>query len=101
MRIALLALALLAWAKPAWAHDWYTGLRNASGESCCGGSDCHPVATSEARQEADGTLSVLWDGKWYVVPDEAILVDAYSPDGRLHLCFWGGKVKCLILPAAL
>ncbi len=35
---------LLASAVPtAEAHDWYTGLHNGLGQSCCNDKDCRPV----------------------------------------------------------
>ena len=38
-----LALTLILNAGPLAAHEWYSGLKNPLGLSCCNDRDCHPV----------------------------------------------------------
>lgn len=99
-RIAFVAAALLIAALPATAHDWYTGLKNAHGQDCCGGRDCAPVPPGMARRGADGSIEIQYKGRWERVPKENVL-DMTSPDGRMHACIVDNEVRCLILPAML
>jgi len=97
--IALLMLLYVA-AGEARAHSWYTGLYSGRGEQCCGGLDCGPLNPVFFRHEPDGTIDVWRGGYWYPVTEDRIL-HIPSPDGRIHLCFWGGEPRCLIMPGAL
>jgi hypothetical protein len=88
--IAILCLMILVFAGKAKAHDPYTGWRQPkTGISCCSsvehaGGDCAPV---QARYK-DGKWHAQshWDGKWLEVPDDVILSDRDSFDGRPHMC---------------
>ena len=111
MKAAILALVLLA--GPAAAHEWYVGLINSEGQSCCGGADCRPVEVGQSRIAGDRIeIFDIASKQWLPVPDKAILTrqmaadgsihyDIRSPDGRMHACSWGGEIKCLLLPASL
>lgn len=80
----LLAILLLASA-PASAHDWYTGLHNENGLTCCGGTDCAPLADGDVVERSDG----------YWIVSKAVLVPfsrakpALQEDGHYHACFYG------------
>ena len=52
----LILFVLLAAAAPAGAHDWYTGLRNRSGISCCEDKDCRPVGLCVLPDRKEGLL---------------------------------------------
>lgn len=93
---AFIAMMLVLASLPASAHSWYSGLRAPGGNICCGGNDCAPMVPGELRKEGEG-YAVRHGGKWYSVKMSAVLSTA-SPDGRAHLCFWGGEPQCLILP---
>lgn len=86
------ALALLAAivTSSARSHDIYTGLRNSSGMSCCGGNDC--AATS--YRERGGRFAFLTrEQEWIEIPQERIIFlpipgDPPSNDShRAHLCY--------------
>lgn len=101
-----LLLATCAVASPAGAHDWYAGLRSPSGERCCQGRDCRPVAMCvgwdrrEGLLVGDACLPIPWDK---VLP-------LASPDGRPHACWrdppegYGRgmtpALRCVILPGS-
>ena len=113
------ALALFAGPTIARAHDtradqhvtndWIEGLKNSSGEMCCGDNDCRPLSPTMLKIR-DGQIHVLLGGEWFAVPEEAIL-DSTSPDGQPWACprvepsISGGYayvtsgVRCLLLPA--
>jgi len=97
--IALLgAAALLAYAPPARAHDWFTRLRDANGRLCCNGVDCGPRRV----EYRNGQLMANFPdreghARWSPVPPEAVL-DLPSPDGRSYACGWHDHVICVILP---
>jgi hypothetical protein len=93
-----LVLLLLAAAVPAWAHGWYTGLRNRNGISCCGDKDCHPVELCVLPERKEG---LLIEGACRPIPWDKVLNIA-SPDGGAHACWqhFGSRpaVRCVILP---
>jgi hypothetical protein len=105
MRLFLSALAGLALLSSAFAHDsWISrgGLRNATGEWCCGENDCFVVAPDRihvtaggyailgAQANADGSVSVE------IVPfSEA----QPSPDGAYWRCKRpDGSRRCFFAP---
>lgn len=75
MRSVLVALALLASAHQAMAHDWYPA-------NCCSGTDCHPVPCEAINEKANGAMS--WNGWQY--DKNQIKV---SQDAQCHACHWG------------
>ena len=90
--------ALLAAAPPAFAHDWFKGLRDPNGRLCCNGIDCGPRGV----EYRDGQLMVDFPDpeghhRWSPVPPETIL-SLPSPDNRTYACGWHGHVICVILP---
>lgn len=102
-----LALALGAGlgAGAAGAHDWYEGLRDRAGHSCCGGRDCRPVGLCVDPTQHEG---LLIDDSCYPMPAGKVL-PLPSPDGRAHACYsegpsaFGRKVLffyCVILPGS-
>jgi hypothetical protein len=97
---ALSALLLTGLAAQSEAHSFYTGLSNGSGQLCCGGSDCGPLNPVLFRHGVDGTIEVWHAGAWYQVADEEIL-RLPSPDGRIHMCFWGSRPRYLVLPGGM
>ena len=103
LRVKAAALvALLLYAVPASAHDWYTDLKVPGSEMlCCNQKDCHPVPDQESPGGAE--LKILIEGTWYVVAPEWVL-GMFSPDGLTHAC-WGhvaGRpvIRCVIRKGA-
>jgi hypothetical protein len=94
-------LAGLVAAAPAQAHDWYTGLMNRQGVSCCNDRDCHPVDSCRLSSGAEG-IHVL--GMCRPIPWDLVL-SVPSPDGRHHACWWTfngpygpePRFRCIIL----
>jgi hypothetical protein len=96
--LVLLLPLTLAPAAPVRAHDWYTGLRDARGRSCCSDRDCRPVGLCVLPDRKEG---LLIEGACRPVPRDKLLGVA-SPDGGAHAC-WnrrGGRpnLLCVILP---
>ena len=90
---------LLASAVPtAEAHDWYTGLHNGLGQSCCNDKDCRPVGLCVLPDRKEG---LMIEGTCRPIPWDKVL-GIVSPDGGAHACWYdiGGrpKVLCVILP---
>ena len=96
-----LLLLTLAPAPPARAHDWYTGLRDTAGRSCCSDRDCRPVGLCVLP---DGKEGLLIGSACRPIPWDKVLGVA-SPDGGAHACWYGrGRrltVLCVILPGAV
>ena len=79
------ALAALATANTALAHDPYTSWeRPDTGGSCCSNQDCRQAT---ARYTATG-WEVLDEGKWLEVPPGRVLDSRKypNPDGMHHVC---------------
>ena len=103
-------VALVLFSIPAFAHDWYSDLKDARGVGCCSERDCQPVdfcALKDGRQglaiASIGCVAIDWR-KVLLIP---------SPDGRAHVCLgmtfgrdwrpgwtkWLGHYqRCVILP---
>src|SRR5262245_46735141 len=98
IRTGLILLVLLAAAPPAWAHSWYTGLRNRSGVDCCGDWDCRPVGLCVLPDRKEG---LVIQGICRPIPWDKVL-PLPSPDGSAHACWepFGRPppVRCVILP---
>lgn len=79
---ALLGGFLLA---PAQAHDIYSEWKIPGTEhSCCSDRDCYPV---EAKFEnGHWHAQRREDGVWLTIPDQAVLKDGATADGKAHLC---------------
>jgi hypothetical protein len=98
IRPGFVLLLSLASAAPARAHDWYTGLSDAAGRSCCSDRDCRPVGLCALPDRREG---LLIEGACRPVPWDKVLGVA-SPDGGAHAC-WNRRdgrpnVLCVILP---
>jgi hypothetical protein len=78
-----LALTLILNAGPLAAHEWYSGLKNPLGLSCCNDRDCHPV---EHRYSPGNGHEVEVQGEWVPVNPRIILPQS-SPDGLVHACY--------------
>ena len=95
------ALAVLTCLVPtgAKAHDWYSGLHDKNGVSCCGGEDCRPTAMCRLPDGHEGivVLDVCRPIPW----DKVLGISA--PDGRAHVCAvpsrngGGALVLCVVL----
>jgi hypothetical protein len=94
----VLVLLASAAATPAEAHDWYTGLRDGGGKSCCDDRDCRPVGVCVLPDRKEG---LLVEGACLPVPRDKVLGVA-SPDGGAHACwtYLNGRpdLHCVILP---
>jgi hypothetical protein len=71
------------------AHDPYTGWTDGRGFSCCDNGDCRPT---RAYVDDDGRWRALGDGRWLIVPPDAVL-RIPSPDGRSHICMTPGAIE--------
>lgn len=90
-------------------HEFYSGLRNGNGASCCNDNDCRP--TQARWNDAAGTYDYMVDGYWrtltpgqsfvVVTPEALERLGKQRPDGQAHVCTSpdGTHVYCLI-PAA-
>ena len=86
----------------AFAHDhhnpalngWYPTLHSRVGSPCCDGSDIddgNATALDEADWDSkDGHFRVFVEGKWWDVPDSAI-VDVPNKDGRPIVWFYWNR----------
>jgi hypothetical protein len=80
-------------------HDWYSGLKDRYGVSCCDGEDCQPTAMCRLPDGREGL--VVFD-VCRPIPWDRVLGLA-SPDGRAHVCAvpsrngGGLLVLCVIL----
>jgi hypothetical protein len=94
---------------PTQAHDLYSYLMDAWGDSCCDNRDCRPAFYRFVASD----LQMFVDGRWIDVPSERIqyrgLPDAPSETGGGHWCGSTSKrdfgnlgtlylTKCAILP---
>jgi hypothetical protein len=90
---------------PAQAHDWYSGIVNEDGLSCCGGSDCAELADQYVDEVPGGYIVDIPAGAWkiYQGPFSAFVPDsraqAARQGGNYHLCIVGGQVRCFFFPA--
>ena len=109
--LAVLVLTTVARAAPPPGVDpnselsqWFRGLHDDSGQSCCSLADCRPT---EYRQLGDH-YEVLVDSKWGIeppqwvaVPTSKILNRIDNPTGRGVLCFnqYSRQVLCFVRPS--
>jgi hypothetical protein len=86
LAIAAVAIyAVLLFALPAPAHEWYP-------PSCCSGGDCAPIAEQRVRATPTGYLV---DEKFPVKHSEV----RKSMDGRYHGCFpKPTELRCFFAP---
>lgn len=115
-------LLLTFYASGAYAHQWYSGLRNPeTGVGCCGGNDCFEVPLEWLSEDNDNFIVSLPDplpvaaglsgtmaGKVYFFPKNEAM-PAKGTDNRnegkdgffhsgYHACIWGGKARCFFFP---
>jgi len=99
---ALAALTCLV-AAGAKAHDWYSGLHDKNGVSCCGGEDCRPTAMCRLP---DGREGIVVLDVCRPIPWDKVLGIA-APDGRAHVCAvpsrngGGALVLCVVLAGSV
>jgi hypothetical protein len=90
--LSFVSSAVTGQIRPAYPHDWYSGVRNpVTRVGCCGGRDCAPIDISRVVETHD---EFIIDGKWHFNKDEAMP----SQDGGYHACIWGGKPRCFFVP---
>jgi hypothetical protein len=72
---------------------WFDSLRSGRGP-CCADADGTTVADSDWKTE-DGHYVVMLNGKWVVVPDDAVL---QQPNLYGHTMVWiyGTTIRCFI-----
>ena len=69
---------------------------NARPGSCCGGADCYPV---QAEFRSGNWWALRREDKtWIEVPNERVIRNEISPDGRAHLCATLNFTYCFIPP---
>lgn len=54
-------------------RDWFKGLHNDYGTSCCDFADGSRVDDPDWRQNEDGSYSVIWKGQWTQLDPKRIL----------------------------
>lgn len=97
-------MAALFWATPCWSKppqgvildpamsQWFETLQQPRTRfPCCSIADCRAV---QYRQSVDGGYTVLYQGRWYRVPQGVILRGQSNPLGQAVACFetvigWG------------
>ena len=77
------ALSVLLNAEPLAAHEWYTGLQDPQGKSCCNDRDCHPVGY---RYTPENGHEVEILDHWVRI-DPRLILPQSSPDGQTHACY--------------
>lgn len=105
MRAALAAggaivLAAIFYSATSWAEDrgsWFKSLKQPlTGASCCDVSDC--VAAPDA-QKRDGQWWATVQGEMTPIPNEKILRDKWSYDGKAYVCSgYGRRIYCFVEP---
>jgi len=81
-------------------HDqFYQGLKQANGASCCNNRDCRPA---EAYIETESKTSLMIAGRWIDVPKKKVQ-KMVTPDGASHWCGFNETARvpvtyCAILP---
>jgi len=82
-------------------HDWYSGLLNEKGESCCGGSDCAEISDEDVTPVPGGY-------QVHIPSFKGQALEAYVPNarakpakegGQYHMCYWDHEIKCFFFPA--
>lgn len=79
--------------------DWFLGLHNKRGVSCCEVSDGHRVEGADWRQEQDGSYSVFIDKKWQHV-DPSDVIDGRNEVGYAIVWIYQDHITCF-LPGSL
>lgn len=110
MRYVFWLALILGWAviglgAYALAHDrhvqvddqtlqWFKGLRNQNGFSCCDGTDGTKLEDPDWRMTDDG-FEVKLEGEWRAVPPEAVL-KASNRVGYAMVWIWNGRIACFM-----
>lgn len=92
---AIFAVAAMALAGPAAAHEWLTGkVDPETGKGCCNSVDCHPQPIG-AVLPVDGGFLIVETGE--VFPASRV---QWSPDGRYWRCqmSYEKATRCLFAP---
>jgi hypothetical protein len=86
----VLAALITGFLLPGNAHDLYSRLRNAGGESCCDDTDCRPVP----YRIRSGGVQMLIDGDWIDIPRRVIQYQALAGDtGEADGGHWCGSLR--------
>lgn len=64
--------------------------------SCCEDTHCRPV--QDRWNGERGAFDIRIGDEWIPVPAGSVLPST-SPDGRFHVCIWGGHIQCVWTPA--
>lgn len=98
MAALALYIAMQGQAKAETKGEWFRSLKvpGTTNSSCCDEADCLPT-----KAEHNGTQ---WfaevKGTMQPVPNERIVRNPVSYDGRAYVCVWGGVILCFIPPGA-
>lgn len=81
--------------------QWFGDLRSKSrGYPCCSVADGYPADDWERKADEAGKAHywVLLDGKWWEVPDEAVILDHGNPVGVPVVWFTTAKdaIRCFV-----
>lgn len=83
------------------AHDWYSGLQNEIGETCCGGSDCAAISDEDVTPVPGGYDVHV--PKFMGYPFRAFVPNSRAKPakegGEYHLCVVAGQARCFFFPA--
>ena len=100
MKIRLAFSFFLLLTTSAFAHDWYSGLKNKYGWPCCDKHDFKPVRAWVDRD--DGLWHALYpndDGtvtEW-IIPNDLILDDSLNKEPfQAHLAIYKGEIRCFL-----
>jgi hypothetical protein len=111
---------LLLLATQVRAHDWYSYQRNlATGQSCCNGRDCFPLAYDQFYETEDEYVVTLKN--FALMPFSGATItggpgrnvfrikkEHAQPTPHMHpeqghtgyfACVWGGKLRCFFYPS--
>ena len=80
---------------------WFQSLTDNQGKSCCGLSDGHRV-THRVSHVHGFDYEFLWNGVWYTIPNEKVVLRHDNPTGEAIAFFnevHGMYIFCFILPA--
>lgn len=93
-----LALVVATAVKAETKGEWFRSLTvpGTVNGSCCDEADCKPTKA----EHRDGQWWAEVDGTMQPVPNERIVRNPVSYDGRAYVCVWGGVILCFIPPGA-
>lgn len=96
----VLLVLILAFAKPALSHEWFTHKRDpVTNDDCCNGTDCKPIADDRWWQDGNEYVVRWLDNIEYRIPVKQAQ-PSQDLQGRAAGCVWGGKLRCFFLPVS-